>query len=70
MRATNTFSVIFWPDQNSATNNEALIYARVTVNQKRVNISLKRKVSMNLLLGNLAFFYFKKQLHNNTLEAL
>jgi hypothetical protein len=32
MRATNTFSVISWLDQKNATNNEALIYARVTVN--------------------------------------
>jgi integrase/recombinase XerD len=48
MRATNTFSVLFWTDQKNATNNEALIYARITVNQKRANISLKRKVPLNL----------------------
>ncbi|KAA1245793.1 site-specific integrase [Aquimarina sp. RZ0] len=48
MRTKSTFSILFWADQKSATNNEALLYARVTVNQKRVNISLKRKVSIDL----------------------
>ncbi|WP_339700293.1 site-specific integrase [uncultured Marixanthomonas sp.] len=44
MRSTNTFSILFWADQKNATNNEALVYARITVNQKRANISLKRRV--------------------------
>ena len=48
MRTTNTFSVLFWADQKNAKNNDAIIYARVTVNQKRVNISIKRKVSIDL----------------------
>ncbi len=48
MRATNTFSILFWIDQKNAKNNHALIYARVTVNQKRVNISVKRKVLIPL----------------------
>ncbi|MBJ2173676.1 site-specific integrase [Aureibaculum sp. A20] len=48
MRATNTFSAIFWVDQKNAKNKQALIYARVTVNQKRVSISTKRKVSLSL----------------------
>ena len=48
MRTTNTFSVLFWADQRNAKNNEAIIYARVTVNQKRVNISIKRKVPVSL----------------------
>src|SRR5690606_26576254 len=48
MRSKNTFSVLFWIDQKRATDKEAIIYARVTVNKKRVNISLKQKVSLNL----------------------
>ncbi|MEX0314095.1 MAG: site-specific integrase [Allomuricauda sp.] len=52
MRTKNTFSILFWADQKKAKNNEALIYARVTVNQKRVNISLKRKILISLWDSN------------------
>lgn len=48
MRATDTFSVLFWTDKKNAKHNQALIYTRVTVNQKRINISTKRKVSLEL----------------------
>lgn len=48
MRSQNTFSVLFWADQKKAKHNEAIIYARVTVNQKRVNISIKRKTPLGL----------------------
>lgn len=48
MRTTNTFSILFWADQRNAKNNEAIIYARVTMNQKRVNIRVKRKVLLTL----------------------
>ena len=48
MRSTNTFSILFWADQKNATNGEALVYARITVNQKRANISLKRRVPVKL----------------------
>ncbi|WP_317046501.1 Arm DNA-binding domain-containing protein [Nonlabens agnitus] len=44
MKYENTFSILFWINASRAKNNEAEIYARVTINQKRVNISLKRKV--------------------------
>ena len=47
MRSKQTFSVSFWADQKNATKGEALLYARVTVNQKRSNISLKRRVPVN-----------------------
>lgn len=47
MRTKNTFSISFWADLKNATNNTALIYARITVNSKRVNISLKRKVNIS-----------------------
>lgn len=48
MRSTNTFSILFWADQKNATNNEALVYVRFIVNQKRANISLKRRVPIKL----------------------
>lgn len=48
MRTSNTFSVLFWLNSEKAVNDLAIIYARVTVNQKRVLISLKRKVSVEL----------------------
>src|SRR5690554_3511725 len=47
MRTKNTFSISFWADLKNAKSDKALIYARVTVNSKRVNISLKRKVYIN-----------------------
>ena len=48
MRTSNTFSVLFWIDPKRAVDYQAVIYARVTVNQKRVLISLKRKVPVDL----------------------
>jgi site-specific recombinase XerD len=48
MRAKNTFSILFWADQKNSKNKEALLYARINVNQKRVNISLKKKILINL----------------------
>ncbi|MDO6761591.1 site-specific integrase [Tamlana sp. 2_MG-2023] len=48
MRTTNTFSILFWVDQKKAIFNYALIYARVSVNGKRVNISTKRKVHLEI----------------------
>ncbi|MGC1632522.1 MAG: site-specific integrase [Gelidibacter sp.] len=47
MRTTKTFSIRFWADAQNAKNNLALVYARITVNQKRVNLTLKRRVPIN-----------------------
>lgn len=44
MKATSTFSILFWADFSRAKNEQASIYARITVNGKRATISLKRKV--------------------------
>ena len=44
MKTSTTFSILFWLKQSKIQNGEALIYARITVNGKRVEISLKRKV--------------------------
>jgi hypothetical protein len=48
MRNTNTFSILFWTDQKNMKDGQALLYARITVDGKRVNLSLKRKI--NILL--------------------
>lgn len=48
MRTTKTFSVQFWADQKKAINGEALIYARITVDKKRLSVSLKMKIPLEL----------------------
>ena len=46
MRTSKTFSIQFWMDQKKAKDGEGIIYARVNVDQKRLSISLKRKLVM------------------------
>tara|TARA_R110002051_G_scaffold63132_1_gene114884 strand:+ start:4185 stop:5426 length:1242 start_codon:yes stop_codon:yes gene_type:complete len=48
MKTNSTFSTLFWVYSKRAKNNEATIYARITINSKRVNISLKKKADINL----------------------
>ena len=48
MRTSTTFSIRFWADSQNAKNNLALVYARVTVNQKRLSLSLKKRVPLHL----------------------
>ena len=47
MKASTTFSILIWINTSRAKGNQAGLFARVTVNQKRVNISLKRKVDIS-----------------------
>ncbi|WP_431472006.1 site-specific integrase [Nonlabens sp. SCSIO 43208] len=63
MRSTHTFSILFWADQKNAINGEVLIYARITVDKKRANISLKRRVPQNLWDPK------KKKLRGNSHQA-
>lgn len=44
MKSQNTFAILFWINASRAKNGVANIYARVTVNQKRANISLKHSI--------------------------
>ena len=44
MKTEHTFSILIWINASRAKDNEAEIFARVTVNQKRANISLKQKI--------------------------
>jgi len=46
MGSTNTFTVLFWVKTEKGTTEGGIIYARITVNQKRVLVSLKRKISL------------------------
>jgi integrase/recombinase XerD len=47
MKTTKTFSVLIWINASRAKNNQAELFARITVNQKRANFSLKRKIDIN-----------------------
>lgn len=47
MRSTNTFGVHFMIRRNKVKNNLAPIYARITVDARRIEISLKRKINPN-----------------------
>ncbi len=47
MRTSLTFSVLFWIYAKRTRNNQTNIYARITVNGKKVNISLKHKVDVD-----------------------
>ncbi|MEP6262444.1 MAG: site-specific integrase [Gillisia sp.] len=48
MGTTNTFSVLFWVKNEKGETGRGIIYARITVNQKRVLVSLKRKILLEL----------------------
>lgn len=47
MEISNTFSILFWLKLASAKNGEAPLYARITVNGKRAELSLKRKLTIS-----------------------
>ncbi|WP_350292487.1 site-specific integrase [uncultured Croceitalea sp.] len=44
MRTSSTFSILFWIYAKRIKNNQAPLYARITVDRKKLNISLKRRV--------------------------
>ncbi len=46
MKTSTTFSILFWLKQSQASNGKAPLYARITVNGKRAEISLKRKITI------------------------
>mgnify|MGYP004702463013 FL=1 len=63
MRTKTTFSILFWLDNQNNQQELALLYARISVNQKRVNISLKKKIPINLWDSK------KKKAKGNSAEA-
>ncbi len=48
MRTSSTFSILFWIYTKRAKHNLAPLYARITVDRKKLNISLKRRVDTRL----------------------
>ena len=46
MKALQTFSILFWISKNRIRNGKAPIYARVTINGKRIEISTQREASV------------------------
>lgn len=47
MKSQNTFAILFWINTSRAKDGVANLYARVTVNQKRANISLKHSIHVS-----------------------
>lgn len=47
MKNANTFSILFWLKLANAKNRKAPLYARITVNGKRAELSLKRKITIS-----------------------
>ncbi|QLE01975.1 site-specific integrase [Galbibacter sp. BG1] len=48
MQNQHSFSITFWINASRAKNDKAELYLRITVNQRRANISLKQKVPLQL----------------------
>ncbi|MBZ9629516.1 hypothetical protein LB465_01895 [Salegentibacter sp. LM13S] len=48
MRTQSIFSVLFWIYSKRAKENQTAIYARISINGRKLNISLKRKVDVEL----------------------
>ncbi|ALM08263.1 integrase [Sediminicola sp. YIK13] len=48
MRTTSTFSILFWLYAKRIKNNQAPLYARITIDGKKLNISLKRRIDTKL----------------------
>ena len=48
MRSTSTFAILFWVYTQRIKNNEAPLYARISVDGKKLNISLMRRVDTRL----------------------
>jgi len=47
MKTSKTFSTLIWLNTSRVKNNQTELFARITVNQKRANFSLKRKININ-----------------------
>lgn len=47
MKTKSTFSILFWINTSRAKENLADLFVRITVNSKRVNLSLKEKVPVD-----------------------
>jgi site-specific recombinase XerD len=48
MRTSQTFSILFWVYASRVKNNQTNLYVRISIDSRRVNISLKSKVPFDL----------------------
>ncbi|WP_144958315.1 Arm DNA-binding domain-containing protein [Gillisia sp. Hel_I_86] len=48
MRNSVTFGIVFIPKSSKAKNGKAPLYARITLNGERIELSLKRRITQNL----------------------
>ncbi|MFD2826105.1 Arm DNA-binding domain-containing protein [Leeuwenhoekiella polynyae] len=46
MKTRSTFSLIFWVNTSRIKNEHVPIYARITVDGKRANFSLQRRIAI------------------------
>ena len=46
MKTTQTFSILIWANKSKASNNEAPLFARITVDGKRAEVSLKKRIDL------------------------
>ena len=47
MKNSNTFSILFWLKLANTKNRKAPLYARITINGKRAELSLKQKIAIS-----------------------
>ncbi len=46
MKSSHTFTILFWINKSRITNGKAELFARVTVDGRRTNLGLKRKIEV------------------------
>jgi Arm DNA-binding domain len=47
MKTTQTFSILIWANKSKSSNNEAPLFARITVDGKRAEVSLKKRIDLS-----------------------
>ena len=47
MKNRSTFSLLFWANTSLIKNDQVPVYARITVNGKRINLSLQRRIPLS-----------------------
>ncbi len=73
MKNSNTFNILFWLKLANVKNRKAPLYARITVNGKRAELSLKRKISIsdwNTGKNRLNGLSHQSKLINNYLDQI
>ncbi len=63
MLASTTFSILFWINTSRVKNKQAKLYVRITVNQKRANISLQHRIQID------SWDSIKSQVKGNSINA-